>query len=78
MTNESGQPVPFVSAAFKAGLFSLPAAVVAQYSKSHTAIAIAWVAGALLQTMIPPAKAFFFRILMVALAAAAIQLIFKR
>lgn len=57
MTEPREKDVPFATMAFKVVVFSLPNLVLTEgiHSKSRLLIASSWVAGALLQALVPPA-----------------------
>jgi hypothetical protein len=55
---ESHERASSISTVLKVVVFSIPAIVVTEvaHSKNHVAIASSWVAGVLLQALIPPSK----------------------
>jgi hypothetical protein len=68
------------STALKVLVFCLPVIVLTEVarSKNHLAIASSWVAGALLQTLIPPARKGLLPILGLAVVAGTAYVIFWR
>jgi len=72
--------VPFFSMAFKIVVFLLPSLVLEQtrFSKNHLVIASSWVAGALLQALIPPARKGLLPILGLALVVGTAYVIYGR
>jgi hypothetical protein len=72
--------VPFFAMASKIVVFLLPSLVLEQtrFSKNHLAIASSWVAGALLQALIPPARKGLFPILGLALVVGTVYVIYGR
>lgn len=74
------ETVSSFSTALKILVFSLPAIIVAEVarSKNHLAIASSWVAGALLQALIPPARKGLLPILGLVVVAGTAYVIFWR
>jgi hypothetical protein len=69
-----------LSAALKVLVFCLPVIVLTEvvHSNNHLAIALSWVCGALLQTLIPPARKGLLPILGLALLVGTAYVIFWR